>query len=47
MLRIEVEYGKEAIELEALKKEIEALLNARLSFRAARTSGPGRIFAPV
>jgi len=32
---VEVEYGKEATDLEALKKEIEALLNARLSFRAA------------
>lgn len=32
---IEVEYGKEATDLEALKKEIEALLNSRLSFRAA------------
>lgn len=34
-VKIEVEYGKGATDLEALKKEIEALLNARLSFRAA------------
>jgi len=30
-----LEYGKEATDLEALKKEIEVLLNARLSLRAA------------
>lgn len=30
-----MEYEKEPIDLEALKKEIEALLNARLNFRAA------------
>lgn len=34
-VKIEVEYGKEVKDLEALKKETEALLNARLNFRAA------------
>ena len=34
-VKIEVEFGKEVTHLEELKKEIEALLNSRLNFRAA------------
>jgi phenylacetate-CoA ligase len=34
-VHIKVEYGTGASNLEELKKEIEALLNARLNFRAA------------
>lgn len=34
-VKIEVEYGREATNLEELKKEIETLLNSRLNFRAA------------
>jgi phenylacetate-CoA ligase len=33
-VKIEVEFGKEVTNLEELKKEVEALLNSRLNFRA-------------
>jgi len=34
-LKLEVEYGKEAVHLAELKNEIETLLNSRLNFRAS------------